>query len=110
MIPQEKIEEIKNKGDIVEIVSQYVPSLKKRGKNHLGLCPFHSEKTASFTVSQEKGVFHCFGCGEGGNIFSFLMKMENISFAESVKLLGDKVGIPVEIDSRTDEETTREAL
>ena len=110
MIPQEKIEEIKNKGDIVEIVSQYVPSLKKRGKNHLGLCPFHSEKTASFTVSQEKGVFHCFGCGEGGNIFSFLMKMENISFAESVKLLGDKVGIPVEIDNRTDEETTREAL
>src|SRR3989339_561896 len=95
MIPENIINEIKEKADIVSVVSSYVPSLKKKGKNHLGLCPFHSEKTASFTVSQEKGLFHCFGCGEGGNLFSFIMKMEKVDFAEAVKIIGEKIGITV---------------
>ncbi len=92
------IEKIRERADIVEIISEYV-SLKKRGKNYLSLCPFHSEKTPSFTVSQEKQLFHCFGCGEGGNVFSFLMKIENISFLEAAKLLADKYSIPFEVEN-----------
>ncbi|MBN3033807.1 MAG: DNA primase [Candidatus Saganbacteria bacterium] len=94
MIPRELIEDIRNRSDIVQVISEYVP-LKKRGRSYLGLCPFHSEKTASFTVSQEKQLFHCFGCGEGGNVFSFLMKIEGISFAEAAAELGEKLGVKV---------------
>lgn len=90
------IEEIRQKADIVDVVSDYV-ALKKRGKNHLALCPFHSEKTPSFTVSQDKQLFHCFGCGEGGNVFSFLMKIENISFWEAAKVLADKYSVLLDI-------------
>ncbi|MFH1347211.1 MAG: DNA primase [Candidatus Margulisiibacteriota bacterium] len=100
MIPSEIIEDIRNKTDIVKVVSEYV-QLKKRGKNYLGLCPFHSEKDASFTVSPEKQIFHCFGCNEGGNAFAFLMKIENIGFAESVAELGDKLGVAVPRPSRS---------
>lgn len=95
MIPEIQLEELKEKADIVNIISSYIP-LKKRGKNHLGLCPFHSEKTASFTVSQEKGLFHCFGCGKGGNVFSFVMEMEKVDFAEACEIIGEKSGIHVE--------------
>jgi DNA primase len=94
MIPSSTIDEIRNKADILTIIGEYV-ALKKRGKNYLGLCPFHSEKTPSFTVSPDKQIFHCFGCGEGGNIFSFIMKLENVSFAESVAMMGERVGIQV---------------
>jgi DNA primase len=94
MIPKEIIEDIRNKADIVAVISEYV-QLKKRGKNYLGLCPFHSEKDASFTVSPEKQLFHCFGCNEGGNVFAFIMKMENIGFAEAAEELGAKVGVAV---------------
>ncbi len=94
MIPAHIIEEIRNKSDIVKVVSEYL-QLKKRGKNYLGLCPFHAEKDASFTVSPEKQIFHCFGCNEGGNAFAFLMKIENISFVEAVEELGIKVGVDV---------------
>jgi len=94
MILSSTIDEIRNKADLLQIVGEYVP-LKKRGKNYLGLCPFHSEKTPSFTVSPEKQIFHCFGCNEGGNVFAFLMKIENISFSEAVELLGERVGIAV---------------
>lgn len=100
MIPQETLEQLKEKADIVNIISSYVPSLKKRGKNFIGLCPFHSEKTASFTVSQEKGLFHCFGCGQGGNVFSFIMKIENVDFAEAAQIIGDRIGIHIEKDER----------
>jgi len=92
MVSENIIEEIRNKTDIVSVVSEYV-QLKKRGKNYLGLCPFHSEKTASFTVSPEKQIFHCFGCHEGGNVFTFLMKIENISFGEALAELGSKSGV-----------------
>jgi len=95
VIPSSTIEEIRNKADIVELVSEYV-QLKKRGKNYVGLCPFHSERTPSFTVSPEKKLFHCFGCSEGGNIFAFLMKMEKMDFVEAVKHLGGKLGIRIE--------------
>ncbi len=91
-IPEDKIEEIKNAADIVEVVSEYV-LLKKTGRNYNGLCPFHSEKTPSFTVSPEKQIFHCFGCSTGGNVFSFLMKQDGLSFPESVRFLARRYGI-----------------
>ncbi len=93
-IPEDKISEIKNAADIVDIVSEAV-LLKKAGKNHLGLCPFHSEKTPSFTVSPDKQIFYCFGCGTGGNVFSFLMKQEGLSFPEAVRVLGKRYGIDI---------------
>ncbi|MFH1386881.1 MAG: DNA primase [bacterium] len=95
MISKEKLEEIRSRADIVAIISEYVP-LKKRGRNFLGLCPFHSEKTASFTVSPEKQLFHCFGCGEGGNVFAFLMKIEDVGFAQAAYEVAEKVGIIVD--------------
>ena len=94
MIPTQLIDDIRERSDIIAVISEYV-QLKKRGKNFLGLCPFHSEKTPSFTVSEEKRLFHCFGCGEGGNIFAFIMKAENVDFLESVKILGEKLGVDV---------------
>ncbi len=89
-IADDKIDEVRNATDIVEVISGYV-HLKKRGKNYLGLCPFHTEKTPSFTVSAEKQMYHCFGCGKGGNIFTFLMEMDKISFVEAVRSLASKV-------------------
>ena len=83
---------IKNKNDIVDIISQYVV-LKRSGRNFFGLCPFHKEKSPSFSVSPDKQIFHCFGCGVGGNVFHFVSKIENISFKESLETLADKAGI-----------------
>ena len=91
-IADDKIDEVRNANDIVEVISGYV-QLKKRGKNYLGLCPFHTEKTPSFTVSAEKQMYHCFGCSKGGNIFTFLMEMDKISFVEAVRSLASKAGI-----------------
>ncbi len=91
-IPDEKIGEIRERTSIVDLVSQYL-SLKKTGRNHIGLCPFHSEKTPSFTVNEEKEIFHCFGCGTGGNVFSFIMRMEGKSFPEAVEELAEKAGV-----------------
>lgn len=93
-IPPEKIEEIRSANDIVDVISQHV-RLKKRGKNFTGLCPFHQEKTPSFTVSSEKQVYHCFGCGKGGNIFTFVMEFEKVSFTEAVRSLAEKAGITI---------------
>jgi DNA primase len=92
--PEEKISEVKNAADIVDIISEYV-ILKNVGKNFVGLCPFHSEKTPSFSVSPDKQIFHCFGCGTGGNVFRFLMKQNSISFPEAVKTLAEKYGIDI---------------
>jgi DNA primase len=91
-IPEETIEQIRRSVDIVEVISDYV-QLKKQGRNYFGLCPFHGEKTPSFSVSPEKQIFHCFGCGAGGNVFSFLMDIEGISFVEAVKQLASKANI-----------------
>ena len=93
-IPEDKIEEIKSRANIVDLVSEYV-TLKKAGRNFVGLCPFHKEKTPSFTVNSEKQIFYCFGCGEGGNIFTFLMKINNISFSEAVRNLAGKLGVVI---------------
>ncbi|MCK4590479.1 MAG: DNA primase, partial [Candidatus Latescibacteria bacterium] len=91
-IPEETIEEIRERTDIVELVSEYV-SLKKRGKNYFGLCPFHTEKTPSFSVNSEKQIYHCFGCKTGGNAFSFLMETQKISFLEAVRILAERAGV-----------------
>ena len=105
-ISDDKIDEVRNANDIVEVISGYV-HLKKRGKNFLGLCPFHTEKTPSFTVSAEKQMYHCFGCGKGGNIFTFLMEMDKVSFVEAVRSLASKAGIDIPEETRpmTEEQT-----
>ena len=87
-----KIEEIKSRVDIVELATEYL-TLKKAGRNYSGLCPFHQEKTPSFTVSREKQIFYCFGCGEGGNVITFLMKIANKTFPEAIKELAEKAGV-----------------
>lgn len=106
-ISEAKIEEIRSAANIVDIISGYV-QLRKRGKNFLGLCPFHSEKTPSFTVSEEKQIFHCFGCHTGGNVFKFLMEYEKISFVEAVQELAEELGIPLEFDQQESEERQTE--
>ena len=91
-IPDEKITVIKNASDIVDIVSESV-SLRRAGRNFIGLCPFHAEKTPSFTVSPDKQIFYCFGCGAGGNVFSFLMKNDGLTFPEAARALAHRYGI-----------------
>src|SRR5712692_7849064 len=91
-IPDETLQAIRERVSIVEVVSGYV-TLKKAGRNHLGLCPFHAEKTPSFTVSEERGMFHCFGCGAGGNVFGFLMSLESLTFPEVVERLARRYGV-----------------
>ena len=85
----ELIEQIKDANDIVSVISEHV-ALKKRGKNYWGCCPFHNEKTPSFSVSQDKKFYHCFGCGVSGNVFDFVREMEKLSFVESVEFLAKK--------------------
>src|SRR5699024_5823906 len=96
-IPQEVIETIRGQTNIVEVIGQYV-QLKKSGKNYLGLCPFHEEKTPSFSVAEDKQIFHCFGCGKGGNVYTFLQELEGISFPEAVKKVADMEQIPLSIE------------
>lgn len=91
---EEMVSEIIEKNDIVDIISQYM-NLKKRGRNYIGLCPFHSEKTPSFSVSQDKQLFYCFGCGEGGNVSTFIQKIERMTYPESLKFLAEKAGIKI---------------
>ena len=99
---EELIEEVRNSNDIVDIISQYVV-LKRSGRNYFGLCPFHKEKSPSFSVSPDKQIFHCFGCGAGGNVFHFVSKIENVNFAESMQILSDRAGIQLPtLDSNED--------
>ena len=91
-IPEEVINEIKYRNDIETVISQYV-TLKRRGKNLVGLCPFHNEKTPSFTIYPENGSFYCFGCGAGGDVITFIGLTENLDYIESVKLLAEKSGV-----------------
>lgn len=90
--PREIIDEVRMQNDIVEVISQYVP-LKQKGSSFMGLCPFHHEKTPSFSVNREKQFFYCFGCGAGGNVFTFLMQMDNCTFPEALKQLADRAHI-----------------
>ncbi|HIE43350.1 MAG TPA: DNA primase [Candidatus Omnitrophica bacterium] len=95
MIPEEIINRILAEADIVRIIEEFWP-LKPAGKNYKALCPFHQEKTPSFIVSPEKQIFHCFGCGKGGNVFHFIMEQEKMSFPEAVKFVGERLGIHIE--------------
>ena len=88
--PEELIEEVRQKKDIVDVLSGYV-KLQKKGSSYFGLCPFHNEKSPSFSVSRQKQMYYCFGCGAGGNVFTFLMEYENFTFPEAVKALADRV-------------------
>ena len=91
-IPDETLRAIRERTSLVEVVSAYV-SLRRAGRNHLGLCPFHSENTPSFTVNEERGLFHCFGCGAGGTVFHFLMRVERLEFPEAVEQLAKRAGV-----------------
>ena len=95
MIPESVIEEILSKADIESVVGRYVFFTKRTGQNLFGLCPFHSEKSPSFSVSPNKGIYHCFGCGKGGNAISFIREIEKLSYPEAVRFLGKQYGVEV---------------
>lgn len=94
MIPDEVVREVRERASILDVVGDYV-RLKKAGVNYLGLCPFHSEKTPSFTVNPAKGIYHCFGCGVGGDVISFIRQMEGVSFPEAVRFIARRVGVSI---------------
>ena len=99
----ELLDEIRSSNDIVDIISQYVV-LKRSGRNFFGLCPFHKEKSPSFSVSPDKQIFHCFGCGKGGNVFHFISQIENINFVESVGILAERAGITLPTSDNSEDE------
>ena len=101
--PDELIEEVRSRNDIVAVISQYV-KLQKRGGNHFGVCPFHNEKTPSFSVSQGKQMYYCFGCGAGGNVITFVMEYENYTFIEAMKHLAERAGISLPLTEETEEQ------
>lgn len=107
-IPESKIEEVRRASDTVDVISAYV-KLKKRGKNFLGLCPFHTEKTPSFNVSPDRQMYHCFGCGVGGNVFTFVMEYEKVSFIEAVRTLAGRAGISLPDEGAEDKEKVTES-
>ena len=103
MYSEEIIEEVRSKNDIVDVISGYV-RLQKKGSSYFGLCPFHNEKSPSFSVSRQKQMYYCFGCGAGGNVFTFIMEYENFSFVEALKFLADRAGVEL-----PEQEFSREA-
>src|ERR1700756_5346373 len=112
---ESEIEEVRSRTDIVEVIGTHV-RLRRAGRNFVGLCPFHNEKTASFTVNLERGFFHCFGCGAGGTVFDFLMKSEGLTFPEALHSLAKRYGItladrtPASGDGRGPAENARASL
>ena len=107
MIPDDKVAEIRERASILEIVGDYV-SLKRSGANYQGLCPFHGEKSPSFNVNPARGFFHCFGCGVGGNVFTFIMKIEGLTFPEAARFLAKRTGVVVEDKAPTAAEKRRQ--
>ncbi|CAM4175591.1 DNA primase [Jeotgalicoccus halotolerans] len=103
-IPEETIAKIKDETDITELVASYI-KLERRGRNYVGLCPFHDEKTPSFSVSPDKQIAHCFGCKKGGNVFQFLMEIENMSFAEAAAKLGEPLNIKIDTETSSVKES-----
>ena len=99
-IPQNTIDRIRDQADIVDIISQEV-KLKRKGVNYFGVCPFHDEKTPSFSVSPSKQIYHCFGCGNGGNVFTFLMEFQKLNFYEAVKSLADKYNVIIDTTQKS---------
>lgn len=104
--PEEIVDEVRNANDIVDVISQYI-QLKKKGASYFGLCPFHNEKTGSFSVSREKQMYYCFGCGAGGNVITFLRNYDNLTFPEAVKTLADRAGIALPEGEMTKEQRQR---
>ncbi|MDO8462141.1 MAG: DNA primase [Deltaproteobacteria bacterium] len=102
LISEQQLSEIKSRGDIVTLIGEFIP-LKRAGRNWKGHCPFHEEKTPSFMVSAEKQIYHCFGCGEGGNVFNFIMKFEGLSFVEAAEKLAARYGIHLVHEARTED-------
>ena len=111
MVDKQVIEEIKNNANIVEVIGDVI-SLQKAGRNHLGLCPFHGEKTPSFNVVEDKQFYHCFGCGRSGDVFKFIEEYQGVSFMEAVQLLGERVGIQLTmpVPSRPQQFSPHQAL
>ena len=104
----EIIEEVRSSNDIVDVISQYVV-LKRSGRNFFGLCPFHKEKSPSFSVSRDKQIFHCFGCGVGGNVIHFVSKIENINFLETMQFLAERANITLPtLESSSEDNKTLE--
>ena len=97
------IEEVRERNDIVDVISSYV-SLKKKGSSYFGLCPFHNEKSPSFSVSREKQMYYCFGCGQGGNVYTFLMEYNRLSFVEALQELAKRAGVELPEAEQTPEE------
>ena len=95
LIPDDALESIRSRVDIVELVKDYVPQLSRAGRSFKARCPFHQERTPSFIVTPERQTFHCFGCGEGGDVFAFLMKMESLSFIEAAEKLAGRAGVKI---------------
>lgn len=109
--PEELVEEVRQKNDIVDVISGYV-RIKKKGSNYVGLCPFHNEKTGSFMVSRNKQIYKCFGCGAGGNVFTFVMEYENYTFVEAMKQLAERAGVKLpeaEYDENAKKQMSRRA-
>lgn len=106
--PEELVEEVRMKNDIVDVVSGYV-RLQKKGSSHFGLCPFHNEKSPSFSVSASKQMYYCFGCGAGGNVFTFVMNYENYTFGEAIKMLADRAGVNLPEVEYSDEMKQKES-
>ena len=108
-VSEEIIEQVRISNDIVEVIAAYV-RLRKRGKNYIGLCPFHQEKTPSFTVSADKQMYHCFGCHKGGNVFTFVMEHDKVAFGEAVRMLAARAGIVIPEGPVTEAQTEQERL
>jgi len=108
LIPEHTIERIREANDIVDVISEYV-QLKRSGRNWFGRCPFHDEKTPSFSVSPDKQIYHCFGCGAGGNVINFIMEHERLDFLSAVKLLADRVNIEIETTQVSPEQRDEQA-
>lgn len=104
----EIIDKVREANDIVDVIGQYV-HLERKGSSYMGLCPFHNEKTPSFSVLESRQIFHCFGCGESGNVYTFLMKHENMTFPEAVKYLADRAGITLPEKEYSSEERRQNA-
>ena len=98
-IPKEIIEEVRSRCYIVDLVSSYLPELRKRGATYKCCCPFHNEKTPSFTVNQERQIYHCFGCGANGDVFSFVQEYDKLDFLSAVQFLADRTGVKITYDN-----------
>ena len=108
--PESFIKELTERNDITDVVSSYVKLTKKSGNNMFGLCPFHSEKSPSFSVSNDKQIYHCFGCGKGGSVINFIMEIENLSYPDAIRFLARRVGMAVPDDEKDENYSRRERM